>query len=151
MYQRESIAYAEPTEPAFFLTMAAMETRNQVPSIPVDLLSPLAGWEAAARWNRATFDWMAKGWQQWLALLTTVPPHWVETLAPLPGAPHSVTPAQAGAQDARPARAPDTLGSRLRGNDGARAAARAEPKRPARAKPAAQTKSKKARKARTRG
>lgn len=38
---------------------------------------PFAGWEAAARWNRATFDWVAKGWQQWVALMTTVPPRFV--------------------------------------------------------------------------
>jgi hypothetical protein len=121
MYQHESIAYAGPTERRFFLTMATMETRNQTPSTPLDLLSPLAGWEAAARWNRATFDWMTKGWQQWLALATTLPPHWIETLAPSP----------------RP--------------DAEHAVAHGEPKRPARARAAAKTKSNKAPKARARG
>lgn len=35
---------------------------------------PLAGWDAATRWNAAAFDWMARGWQQWLSLMTTLPP-----------------------------------------------------------------------------
>ncbi|MBC5782593.1 hypothetical protein H8N03_06525 [Ramlibacter sp. USB13] len=55
-----------------------METRNEQPAQPLaDWFHPLAGWEAASRWNRATFDWMAKGWQQWVALVTTVPPHFM--------------------------------------------------------------------------
>src|SRR5689334_10370093 len=69
-----------------------METRkDQNPQSPADWFHPLAGWEVASQWNRATFDWMAKGWQQWVALMTTVPPHFVvpptvephETRAPL--------------------------------------------------------------------
>lgn len=35
--------------------------------------NPLAGWEAASRWNASAFDMMARAWQQWLALVTTVP------------------------------------------------------------------------------
>jgi hypothetical protein len=54
-----------------------MQSPNESPTELVDFLNPLAGWEAASRWNRATFDWMAKGWQQWVALMTTVPPHFV--------------------------------------------------------------------------
>ena len=54
-----------------------MQSPNEPTPELADLLNPLAGWEAASRWNRATFDWMAKGWQQWVALLTTVPPHFV--------------------------------------------------------------------------
>ena len=47
---------------------------------PQDLAAwfdPLTGWEAASRWNRSTFDWMATSWQQWLALVTTMPPHFL--------------------------------------------------------------------------
>jgi len=54
-----------------------MQSRKESDTELVDYLNPLAGWEAATRWNRATFDWMAKGWQQWVALMTTVPPHFV--------------------------------------------------------------------------
>ena len=55
-----------------------METRKeQAAQAQPDWFDPLTGWEAASRWNRATFDWMAKGWQQWVALMTTVPPHFV--------------------------------------------------------------------------
>ena len=54
-----------------------MQSPNESPPQLVDFLNPLSGWEAASRWNRATFDWMAKGWQQWVALVTTVPPHFV--------------------------------------------------------------------------
>jgi hypothetical protein len=102
-----------------------MQTHDASPA--ADLARPLAGWEVAARWNRATFDWMAQGWQQWIALMTTLPPRFV--------VPNTVTPAQPGAQKAR----------------GAHAAARAEPQRAARAKPKSKTKSKKTTSARTRG
>ena len=59
-----------------------METHTEGSQPAIDFLSPTAGWEAAARWNRATFDWMAKGWQQWLALMTTVPPHFMAPGSP---------------------------------------------------------------------
>jgi hypothetical protein len=161
MYRRESIAYAEPLDTSFLLTIPAMQTSTDTSSPAADLLNPLAGWEAAARWNRAAFDWMAKGWQQWFALLTTLPPQLMlsptatgaravssaipalDPLTPalLTPALHPVTPAKAGAQEARAARSSE--GSRLRGNDGhvsARATARAEPKRASRAKPKAKSK-----------
>jgi hypothetical protein len=35
--------------------------------------NPLSGWEAASRWNAATWDWMAQGFRQWMALMTTAP------------------------------------------------------------------------------
>jgi len=91
-----------------------METRRDQDPVAA-WFDPLAGWEAAARWNRATFDWMAKGWQQWVALVTTVPPHWVS--------PREGERASAPAALAFHARAPDAMG---------RAVAKAEPKRPAR-------------------
>ena len=55
-----------------------MEPQDERTAQPLaDWFNPLSGWEAATRWNRATFDWMAKGWQQWVALMTTVPPHFI--------------------------------------------------------------------------
>lgn len=53
------------------------------------LFNPLSGWEAASRWNAATFDMMARAWQQWLTLMTVVPPH--------------VLPARTARESARPA------------------------------------------------
>ena len=167
MYRRESIAYAEPLDTSFLLTIPTMQTSTDTSPPATDLLNPLAGWEAAARWNQVAFDWMAKGWQQWFALVTTLPPQVLvssalpsvtSALASVSSALPSVTPAKAGAQEARAARSSDALDSRLRGNDGgvrghdtgvsARATARAEPKRATRAKPKA--KSKKTTTARTR-
>lgn len=76
---------------------------NQAPPPATDWLNPLAGWEAASRWNRATLDWMAKGWQQWVALVTTVPPHFLAP--PSAGGAHPV---------AQQLRAADALDARLR-------------------------------------
>jgi len=96
-----------------------METsteRNEV----ADWFNPMAGWEAATRWNQATFDWMAQGWQQWVALVTTMPPHWVVP------------------REGEPARA--STASRGQGNEVlARAMAREEPKRPAKRAPRKKT------------
>lgn len=103
-----------------------METNSREWPPAIDFLNPLAGWEAAARWQAASFDWMAKGWQQWLALLTTVPPQF---LVPPSLEPHHALPTLAHAQaadeaaDARP-RAHETRAIRTR--------ARAEPRRKAR-------------------
>ena len=84
--------------------------------------NPLTGWDAATRWNRATFDWVAKGWQQWVALMTTMPPHWV-----LP-------------RDSEDAPAPDALSFDLRTPGAmARAVAKGEPKRPAKRAPRKKT------------
>ena len=99
-----------------------METHKQTDT---DWFQPFAGWEAAARWNRATFDWVAKGWQQWVALMTTVPPHFV--------VPPTVTP-ESSARERQPVIA-------------TRAMARAEPQ-PGAKKTAPR---KKAKKASTRG
>lgn len=94
---------------------------------PVTSFNPLAGWEVASRWNASAFDMVAKAWQQWLALFTTVPV--------------SVAPARTEAP-ARRVAAPEIQRVRVRSADtgptrpdvGARvhAAAKAEPKRPAR-------------------
>lgn len=54
----------------------------KVPEDKPDWFNPLAGWEAATRWNRATFDWVAKGWQQWVALMTTMPTRLVPPTTP---------------------------------------------------------------------
>ena len=109
----ESITYADPTDEAFLLTIAAMETSKERPAPRAEWFNPLSGWEAASRWNRATFDWMAKGWQQWVALMTTVPPHFI------------VPPTREASR------------ARLRADDVARAAAKGEPRRSATKKAAA--------------
>ena len=82
---------------------------------PAAPFTPLAGWEAATRWNAASIGWMARGWQQWMALVTTVPKAFVLPVA--------------GEKNA------GALGSRLRGNDEemkTRAVANGEPARAAR-------------------
>ena len=106
MYQPESITYADPTDEAVLLTIVTMETRKQDAPVPPDWFNPLAGWEAASRWNRATFDWMATGWQQWLALVTTLPPQLLvaPTVAPARSK-DSITPVRAMAK-AEPKRTP---------------------------------------------
>jgi hypothetical protein len=50
-----------------------METKTEDARQVADYFNPMTGWEAASRWNAATFDWMAKGLQQWIALLTVMP------------------------------------------------------------------------------
>src|SRR5690242_9869149 len=109
MYRRESIAYDEHPVTLFLPTIGGMQTTADASA--ADLASPLAGWEVATRWNRATFDWVAKGWQQWIALMTTLPPHFVASVPSSSMPSSSVTPAhpsvtraQAGAQEARMAR-----------------------------------------------
>lgn len=93
-----------------------METNTQPTPARPALYNPLSGWEAATRWNAATWDWMAHGFQQWMALMTTLPAH---PVAPFPQA---------------KTLAPSTD----------RPLARAEPKRPARVatKPKARAQSK---------
>jgi hypothetical protein len=98
---------------------------------------PFAGWDAAARWNRATFDWVATGWQQWVALMTTVPPQFMvpPTLSP-----------DASQRVAEQVRAAHALDAQLRTREpviASRAMARAEPRR-AKSKAAVRTKPKKA-------
>jgi hypothetical protein len=68
-----------------------MDTHTtETSATPGSLFNPLSGWEAATRWNAATFDMMARAWQQWLALLTVVPPQFLpardasQAIAPLP-------------------------------------------------------------------
>lgn len=61
-----------------------METNpTESPAAPGSLFDSLSGWEAASRWNAATFDMMARAWQQWLALVTVVPPRAVLPAPPL--------------------------------------------------------------------
>jgi len=67
---REAIAYFEPTAGTFFPRIAAMETKTDPADTPGPLFHPLTGWEAASRWNSAAFEWMTKGLQQWLSLVT---------------------------------------------------------------------------------
>jgi hypothetical protein len=82
-----------------------MDPNTRPTPAPTELFNPLAGWEAASRWNATAWDWMASGWRQWMALVTTLPLH------ELPATP---------------------LAQRALSSD--RPVARAEPKRPARAR-----------------
>lgn len=50
-----------------------MESNTQPKPASPALFNPLSGWEAATRWNAATWDWMAQGFRQWMALMTTAP------------------------------------------------------------------------------
>lgn len=90
------------------------------------LFNPLAGWEAASRWNAATFDMVARAWQQWLALVTVLP--------------QASRSASANPRDASPpARSEEALSRSTREHATAQreprnATRRAAPKRPARAK-----------------
>jgi hypothetical protein len=100
----------------------------------VSWLDPAASWEAAARWNALALEWMTRGWQQWLELVT-VWPALEQPAGAMRAAAEPVARAQAGAQGA-PAAHPKALDSRLRGNDKqrqkeSRPAARAASKRPA--------------------
>jgi hypothetical protein len=117
-----------------------METRTESSPSAIDFLSPMSGWEAAARWNRATFDWVAKGWQQWLALMTTVPPQFVATTEPPEAAAVGV------ASERAVARSSKGLDSSHRGNDEGGPARKRKPKAKATAKKAG-----KATRARARG
>jgi hypothetical protein len=82
-----------------------MDTNTQPALQQADFLRPFSGWEAAARWNQATFDWMARNFQQWLVLMTTLPPH---LLAPSPSQRRDAEgqPASAQAVSAQPASSP---------------------------------------------
>lgn len=99
-----------------------METNRDAPGKAAPFFNPLTGWESASRFQAATFDWMARAFQQWLALVTTVPPHFV--LPPLvqphgEAAPPTPLVPMAAVRNARPS------------SEG-RPVAKAEPKRPAR-------------------
>lgn len=106
-----------------------METTDKTPPAAA-LFDPLAGWQAASRMNAAAFQWMASGFQQWMALLTT----WPNAMA---------TPLQTWAEDVRTARVAKALDAQLRiatapaeVEKSERAFARGEPRRSAsRAKP----------------
>jgi hypothetical protein len=91
-----------------------METKTDPDKAPDAAFDPLAGWEVASRWNAATFDWMTKGFRQWLALVTTLPRRPAVSLHPQ---------AKTQAHEERPV-------------------AQAEPKHPARAKNKTKAKSK---------
>ncbi|HEY0822745.1 MAG TPA: hypothetical protein VGD76_03080 [Ramlibacter sp.] len=81
-----------------------METNTQPTPAPGALYNPLSGWEAASRWNAATWDWMAQGFRQWMALMTTLP---AQAVAPFPQAKTLTASAErpvAKAESQRPAR-----------------------------------------------
>src|SRR4051794_38519693 len=118
MPRRESITYADPTPAGIVPTMTGMETHTNNAPAAIDFLSPTAGWEAAARWNRATFDWVAKGWQQWLALMTTMPPQLMAPDAPVASA-RSVATEPARAVARASTSTSKASQSRVRGDDAA--------------------------------
>lgn len=106
---------------------------------------PLADWESASRYQAATFDWMARAFQQWLTLMTTMPAQFMMPLVEPHGEASPPTPAGAGlpttADTQRVARAasPPTTRTRSTGTV-ERAVAKDEPRRAAR--PAAKARSK---------
>src|SRR5437762_3346976 len=53
--------------------MTAMDTSTEWFAPRLDWFTPLGGWDAAARWNLIAFEWMAKGWKQWMELATSWP------------------------------------------------------------------------------
>jgi hypothetical protein len=136
--------------------MDRMQTRTDSLAPAVNWFDPFGSWEAARRWNAIASEWMTRGWQQWLELVTV----WPALEAPAMPA-QAVLPAPAGTQQARNAhairaQATDARESRQEVSarpaartraerPGARAASkRSKPKRPPRAQAAA-------RPARTRG
>lgn len=81
-----------------------MEPNLQPAPAPSALYNPLSGWEAATRWNAATWDWMALGLRQWMAIMTTLP---AQAVAPFPQARTVAASAErpvAHAEPKRPAR-----------------------------------------------
>jgi hypothetical protein len=123
--------------------MGRMDTRTESLAPVPNWLDPFGSWDAAARWNAIASEWVTKGWQQWLELVSVWPA--LETSAPV------VAPVQAGTQEERNAHAirqahAEAVASRPRANAGAgrskaakptdRPAARAASKRPAPRRPA---------------
>ncbi|MBL0392163.1 hypothetical protein JJ685_13575 [Ramlibacter monticola] len=115
-------------------------------------LNPLGNWEAAARWNAMAFEWMTRGWQQWLELATVWPGlespaaavNEVARSVDAIDVPASVILAPAGTPKARDARELGTQASRRRTNDEGEARPRAaDARKPRRRAPA--------KKSRTRG
>lgn len=128
-----------------------METKTtETPATTGSLFNPLSGWEAATRWNAATFDMMARAWQQWIALLTVVPPHFIPARsASEPAAAQSIAQTvrqraseTATVQPVLPAREAHAFAqdegrtSRSSARREAKPSARREPKRPSASKPA---------------
>ena len=100
-----------------------MET-NTAQQPPVAWFRPMAGWETATRWNAATFDCMTQALQQWMALLTTVPPALVVPVRAAAAQPQAAAPA-----------------TRQRSNLRVHAAAKSEPRQPKRRSRARSTRS----------
>lgn len=85
-----------------------MDTRTRTDATTLNWMDPLGGWEAAARWNQMTLEWMTKGWQQWLQLATAWPTLGAMKDAEVTLAGAELEPAgmaPAGTQEARNARA----------------------------------------------
>lgn len=131
--------------------MAAM-TRIDSLAPAIGWLNPLGSWEAAARWNAMAFEWMTRGWQQWLELATVWPAlenpaaavNEVARSVDASDVPASVILAPAGTQKARNARTLEARESRPRAHAERESRPRAaEARKPKRRTPA--------KKSRTRG
>ncbi len=99
----EAITYSGTTARPFLRTILCMESNTRPTPAQLAPYNPLSGWEAATRWNAATWDWMAQGFRQWMALMTTVP---ARPVAPLPQAQTLAAPAQRPLAQAEPKRPP---------------------------------------------
>lgn len=136
------------------MTISDMQTTTEAPRATLPAYHPLAGWDSAARFHAATYDWMARAFQQWLTLVTSLPAQFMfplvephgEAAPATPVAP--LVPAQPAATVQRAARAP---ASRQRSGEGAeRAVAKGEPKRGSRSQAKAKSKARAAGKPRSR-
>lgn len=148
--------------------MALMQTRFDCFAPAIDWLNPMGSWDAAARWNAMAYEWMTRGWQQWLQLATIWPSlenpaaaaneiaRSVDALdvpatviAPSASAAHgsaaaapasrsSASRPQAGTQKARNASTLKAMSSRRRGNDKSEVRPRAADTKKAKRRPAKQ-------------
>jgi hypothetical protein len=93
-----------------------MEATPDPTDSPGPLFHPLTGWEAASRWNAAAFDWMSRGFEQWLALVTM--PLTVAAATrlprPVPGAPVKPADRPVARGDEKPKRSSRAAGARRR-------------------------------------
>jgi len=79
-------------------TMQRMQTPPDSLASPVpSWADPFGGWQAATRWSAIASEFMTRGWQQWLELVTV----WPALDAPA----RALAATQAGTQEARNARA----------------------------------------------
>lgn len=133
------------------MTISDMQTTTEAPRAPLPAYHPLAGWDSAARFHAATYDWMARAFQQWLTLVTSMPaqfmfplvqPHGeaapatpVAPLAPVPVAAPVQRAARASVARQRTGEAAERAVAKGEARRGTRSPARAKPKARAAGKP----------------